>query len=349
MRPQPSRAPPECYPSPAVSEKPDLKAAYLICGNDQPKVRRAIARLRKHVFDETASDLNITTFDARSDTAAAVLQAANTPTFTLGTRLVLVTAADKWPAAERERIAGYLADPAPNVCLALVGGSFKKTERLTKLLERGKQVLRYELPKKYELANWVRERAAAHDARMGAAEARHLVAQVGDDAELLETEVVKLATYARGAAVTSDDIDTICSPTVEARIYELTDAVGRRDHGAAFRILESLFAAGGRPTDEIARAALFSLVKHVGQLLAVLDLPYEMPPAEVAKTLGVHPFTAKKLVEQRERFDRRTLERALAALADAQAAMVGKSGLEAEFLLEIALGRLLGDPALRLR
>jgi hypothetical protein len=37
------------------------------------------------------------------------------------------------------------------------------------------------------------------------------------------------------------------------------------------------------------------------------------------------------------------LERATVALADAQASMVGKSELEAEFVLEIALARLLGS------
>ena len=70
-----------------------------------------------------------------------------------------------------------------------------------------------------------------------------------------------------------------------------------------------------------------------------------MPPDEVARTLGVKPYTARKLCEQRDRFDRRALERALVALADAQASMVGKSELEAEFVLEIALARLLSGRA----
>ena len=51
-----------------MDELPDLKPAYLICGTDQPKVRRSAARLRKRVFDETASDLNISLFDARIHT-----------------------------------------------------------------------------------------------------------------------------------------------------------------------------------------------------------------------------------------------------------------------------------------
>jgi DNA polymerase-3 subunit delta len=326
-----------------VSDRTELAPAYLICGSDLPKVRRAVERLRRRVFEETSSDLNITLLDARSQSAGAVVEVADTPTFTLGTRLVLVSAADKWPVAERERIAVYLDDPAPGVCIALVGDSFKKTERLTRLLEKRKAVLRFDLPKKYELSGWVREHAKARRAHLGAGEARYLIAQVGADAQLLESEVTKLATYARGAPITIDDIDAVCSPTIEARIYELTDAVGRRDGAAAFRILENLFATAGRSGDEVARSTIWSLVKYVGQLGTVLDLPQEMPPDEVARTVGVAPYTARKLCEQRERFDRRMLDRATVALADAQASMVGKSELEAEFVLEIALARLLGS------
>ena len=133
----------------------------------------------------------------------------------------------------------------------------------------------------------------------------------------------------------------MCSPTLDARIYELTDAVGKRDAATAFRVLEGLFAGGGKRADEVARSTLFSLVRYIGQLSTVMDLPHEMPAAEVAATLGIKPYTAQKLLEQRDRFERRTLERALVALADAQAAMVGGAELDAEFSLELALGRVL--------
>jgi DNA polymerase-3 subunit delta len=323
-----------------MDELPDLKPAYLICGTDQPKVRRSAARLRKRVFDQTASELNVTLFDAHVRTVADVLQAADTATFTLGTRLLLVTSADAWKAADR--VAGYLADPVPGVCIALVGETFRKTERLTKLLEKSGQVLRYDLPKRQsDVAEWVRGRARARGAHLGLHEARHLVSQVGADPDLLENEVAKLAAYALGRSITCDDIDRVCSPTLDARIYELTDAVGKRDAPAAFRVLEGLLASGGKSSGEIARSTLFSLVRYIGQLSSVMDLPHEMPSAEVAATLGIRPYTAQKLLEQRSRFERRTIERALAALADAQAAMVGGSELDAEFSLELALGRVL--------
>jgi len=326
-----------------MDEQPALRPAYLICGTDHPKVRLAVTRLRKRVFDETASDLNITLYDGRVTPAGEVLRDAESPTFTLGTRLLLVSAADAWKAPDRDLVAAWLDDPLPGVCLALVGETFRKTERLYKLLEKGGQVLRYDVPKRQaDVAEWARGRARARGARLGAPEARHLVSQVGaEDTDLLDAEIAKLAIYTLGRPIAAEDIDEICAPTVDARIYQLTDAVGRRDAHNAFRMLEGLYASAGKTSAEVARSTLYSLVRYIGQLMTVMDLPHEMPPNEVAATLGVKPYTAQKLLEQRDRFDRRALERALAALADAQAQMVGKGELDPEFTLELALGRVL--------
>ena len=326
-----------------MTEPSDLKPAYLICGNDQPKVRRSVARLRKRVYEETGSDLNLSLFDARSQSVADVLRAADTATFTFGTRLLLVAGADSWKAADRDRVAQYLSDPVPGVCIALVGETFRKTERLTKLLEKDGQVLRFEVTKKQsDVTEWVRGRAKSRGARIGASEARYLVSQVGAESlDALDNELAKLAAYTLGRPIVEADIDAVCTPTIDARIYQLTDAVGRRDAPGAFGVLEELFAGSGKSAGEVARSTLYSLVRYIGQLSTVMDLPREMPSSEVAATLGIKPYTAQKLLEQRSRFERHALDRALAALADAQAAMVGGSELDAEFSLELALGKVL--------
>jgi DNA polymerase-3 subunit delta len=320
----------------AMADETELKPLYLICGTDKPKVRHTAARLRQRVVTESGSDLNVTVFDGRNQRAAEVLTAADTAAFAFGTRLLLVNAADKWPAADRDRLLDYLKDPAPATCIALVGETFAKTEKLTKALEKQGQVLRYDVPKRGELNDWVRARAKARRMEMSASAIRHFVALVGGDPDVAVTELDKLAVYTRGAPVTVADIEAVCSATNEARIFELTDAVGRRDVRAAFRCLETLYSGGVSPLE-----AFYSLLRHTRQLVAAAEVPSSMPAAEVAKAIGVHPFTAKKLLEQRASFDRRSLGRALVTLADAEAGMKGKSQAEPELVLEIALAQLI--------
>lgn len=322
-----------------MAETKPLEPLYLIAGSDTPKVRRAVARLRKRVHDETASDLNIFVHDGRAVRAAAVLEEARTQTFALGTRLLLVFDADRWPAADRDKLADYLSDATPDTCVALVGESFKKTERLTKLAEKRKAVLRYDLPKRYQLPDWVRERAQPRRLRLGRAEAQHLVDWSGADPDTLENEIEKLALYARGEPVTVADIESVCVQSLEASIFQLMDAVGRRDARGAFRALEILYARG---EDQI--SVFYMLLRHIRQLRVLTDLPSGTPGAEVARILGVAPFRAQKLVDQRGNFDRRDLGRALVALADAEGQMKGKAQYEPKLALEMALARLIsGD------
>jgi DNA polymerase-3 subunit delta len=319
-----------------------LKQAYLMCGTDKPKVRRAAAKLRQRVLTETASELNVVVFDAAFDSPAPVIEAANTAAFVLGTRLIMVLNADSWKVPDREVVTAYLGDPAPETCLALVATTWAKSDRLYKAVERGGEVLRYDLPKKWELAAWAQGLAKQRGVKLGRRPAQRLVAQVGDDPDLLERELEKLAAYAGDAEIAEADIDAVCTPSVEARVWELTDAVGRRQGATAFRVLESLYASG-----EDANGALYALLRHVRHLAAVVELMPDSPPTEIAKQLGVHGFTAQKLAEQRANFDRRSLGRAFVALAEAEAAMRGKSSVALEpeadtgrLALEVALARI---------
>jgi len=345
-----------------MPEPSPLKPAYLIYGTDRVKVRRAVTRLRRRVVAESGSDLNVTIVSVggaeadqradarRKEALAETLMALETPSFVLGTRLVLVTGAQRWRVNERRALVEYLKDPMPDTVLAVEGETFGKDDVLVKALgglrKGNDQVLAYDLPKKYELAGWVRDCAASHRLTIGPAEAKRLLTVVGQQPERLEREIEKLAAYCRGEPVTTAAIDDVCSAAIETRVFDLTDAVGHRDRAAAFRCLEEVFAQGEDP-----QMVFYALARHVRQLDQALEIDGEVSPSDLAKKLGVHPFTAKKLLDQRRAYDRPLIGRALAALADADAAMRGRSVVSLEssggvahgdrFSLELALSRML--------
>lgn len=331
-----------------MAEPTPLKPAYIICGSDRPKVRLAVARLKQRVVNESGSDLNVVVFDAERDPVTAVVEAASTPSFVLGTRLLLVLGAHRYKTPERKQLVAYLADPVPETVLAIEGETFAKDDALAKAVVRVGEVLRYDLPKRAALAGWVRERAARHGLSMGAPEARRLLGVSGEDPERLEREIEKLAAYSRGQPVTAEAIDEVCSPAIETKVFDLMDAVGHRDTSAAFRCLEEVYAHGENP-----QAVFYSLLRHVRLLQQTLEAAPDdrVSPSDLAKTLGVHPFAARKLLEQRRSYDRARVGRALGALAYADAALRGRPVATLEsaggvnhgdrFSLELALSRML--------
>jgi len=336
-----------------MADAAPLLAAYLIIGTDRPKVRRAVARLRQRVVVEAGSDLNVVMVDAEHDPVEVFLDAAASPGLTFGTRLLLVSNGHKWKVKARQQVVAYLQDPMPDTCVAIEGETFAASDALYKAVARLGGVLGYDLPKKYEMAGWVRERAKAHRLPLSAAVARHLLDRCGTDAghaERLEREIEKLALYCRGEAATEADVDAICTPDDDARIFDLMDAVGRRERSHSFELLEAIYASGDARND--ANGVLYSLKRHVEKLDEASQLPHA-DSSTAAKQLKVHPFTAKKLLEQREQFDRRRLGRAYRALAEAEAGLRGRAPVTLEsvggvndgdrLVVELALARLLAQ------
>ncbi len=141
------------------SARAPLKPAYLILGDDLPKIELALRRLKARIVREAGSDLNIDEFDAAVDGAAQVVNAANTLAFLSGTRLVLVRGVQAWLKADKELVARYVAAPAPDACLALVTEKLPPSDVLRVPMEKHGEVLEYRAPKEGQLPSWLVQQA----------------------------------------------------------------------------------------------------------------------------------------------------------------------------------------------
>ena len=346
---------PPCYPLGTMASPEPLKPAYLIVGSDRPKVRHAVQRLRQRVIRDSGSDLNVLVFEVdparTSEALQEVLDATSTPSLALGTRLILVLRADKLRAPQRKLLAAYLADPMPDTCIAFEAEKLGKDDALLKAVTTAGAVLRYDLPKKWEMARWVTSRAKEHRVRMSLHVAEHLLARCGSDpsrSEQIERELEKLFVYCRGEEPTEADVDAVCTPDDDTVIFNLMDALGHQDRGRCFAMLEALYASGNSRND--ANGVLYSLKRRIEQLDAALQLPHA-DKYTAAKQLGVQPFAAEKLLAQREHFDRRRIGRANRALAEAEAGLRGRAPVTLQsvggvndadrLVVELALARML--------
>lgn len=320
-----------------VAPKQPLKAAYLILGDDHPKVEIALRRLRARIMEESGTELNIDEFVAGQHSARDVVGAANTLAFLSGIRLVLVHGVDQWRKADKDAIVAYLQSPAPDSCLALVGEKLPAADPVRKAVAAIGDVLEYGAPRGAELPGWVVKEAHRLKGEIEPAAARALVQRVGDDQHLLIRELEKLVTYCGRAHVRVEDVELLSARTVEASIFDLVDAVASRRAAPAFAAVEELYATGERPT-----GLLFRVLRHFQHLSKAVALrEADMSAAEVQAELKMKPFPARKIVQQAAAYDSRSIGRALGILTDADARMKGMGTLPAELELQVCLGRLL--------
>jgi DNA polymerase-3 subunit delta len=310
----------------------DLKPVYLIAGTDRPKIDTALERLRARFAAEAVEAASA--IDTSGEAAAALCNAGS---LFGDARLVLVTEAERWKAADVKALQAYLAAPAPATTLALVAGEIKKDSPLAKACAKAGDLLVYDVPKR-NLAGWVAERFRQLGVPAEPDACAALVQLVGDDPQALASEIDKLATWAAGEPIGEREVEELAVAFAETPSFALTDAWGRRDPAAVLEASETILERESKPRRDTSARLAATLGSHVTRVRACRRLAAEgIRPRDAAGRLKMHPFYAEKLFAQSERFSEQELGAALVRLARLDLALKGESRLTAELELQRAL------------
>ena len=166
-------------------------------------------------------------------------------------------------------------------------------------------------PKGAQLETWLSKRAQALGVRLTPDAARLLADAVGSDLRVLASEVDKLATYVGAQGVISPAEVKLLTPTThQARVFDLTDALARRDRARALGLLHELLDAGESPLGIVALTA-----HQTRSLLQVKALAQRgLRPAQIAQTAGMSPYVVEKSLPLARQFTFAQLEAAHHAL-----------------------------------
>ncbi len=152
----------------------------------------------------------------------------------------------------------------------------------------------------------------------------------------LDNELEKLVSYALGRRIETKDVDALVPDEDVADIFKFIDAMSLRDAGAAYRIMRGVLVRGESPL-----VVLSHLARQTRLLISAKDYP-SLNSDQLAQTIGVHPYVAKKASQQAERFSLRELEGAHAALLDADIA-IKTGGMDEGTALDLVVAALCGE------
>jgi len=322
---------------------------YLVTGSDRPKVDRTLERLRGH-FDPGAVE-RFTAAGQDGVSGEDVVAACNAGSLLGDSRLVLVTEVDGrpddrgrltggWKKADVDAVVAYLAAPAPGTVLCLVGQALKRDSPLGKACAKTGSVLEWEVAKG-KLDQWVAEEFAKRGIKVERAACHELVQLVGDDKLALALEVDKLATWAAGEPVGSDEVRQLAVAGADRPPWDLTDAWGDHDVATALAVVEEKLDRNAMPRRAQAAMLAGSLAAHLARLRQLTAVAREgVRPREAAGRLRLHPFQAEKLARQAERFSSEELDDATVRLAQLDHALKGGSRLAADLELQRAVADL---------
>jgi DNA polymerase III delta subunit len=267
--------------------------------------------------------LGITRHDARTDTAGAIMlsgQAQGLFDAVDEPRVVIVD------HAEALKDLDLIASFPPEAALVLVAverlatGRSRRGQRakapnapaanLVEAVEvAGGVVERIERLAPVDVPGWITARARLHDVKMEPAAVSTLASAVGSDTERIEQEVKKLGAYAKQASVTADDVRGLVSGAIEADVFELTQAVVRKDARTAVGTLERLLADGNA-----VQQILALLLWQFRVLLFASAMRSNADAERMAKAIRSSPYAIQRATAFARRVTRADVLRAYEAI-----------------------------------
>jgi len=134
---------------------------------------------------------------------------------------------------------------------------------------------------------------------------------------LLDNEIEKLITYRGNAPIRAEDVRMLVASVNEANIFDLVDAIGKRQTKHALDLLHAHLAQNAAP-----QYLLTMIVRQFRMLLQLRDLAARNVPLDSAREqLRLHPFVAQKTWTQALNFTLPHLEAIYQRLLDTDLAM----------------------------
>jgi len=182
---------------------------------------------------------------------------------------------------------------------------------------------------------WLQRRAKQKKIAIEGQAIQMLSTFVGPNLRQLDNELEKLATYASGRAVNAGDVRLLVSDASEALIWDMTDALSRRNGRKAMQALVEL-----RKGDANAFYLLTMIARQYRVILQVKEAERSLGSNEnaIGKQLGLHPFPVKKALDQSRSYSFDQLEDILEQMLEADYAM--KTGADLETTIDLLVAGL---------
>ncbi|MBI5086294.1 MAG: DNA polymerase III subunit delta [Acidobacteria bacterium] len=252
-----------------ISKQPP-EPVYLFAGPESYRRTACRAALLDKVLTPDEREEGYVRHDLDELGLAEVIDDARSMSLFASRRLIVVTSAES--ALPRGRAArdddeedssakdggaaaltAYCKDPTPGVVLVFDarkwdfdGEDKAKMERLRKFYAAIPSAVEFARLSAQDARLFAQDYASTHSLRLGNAEMDLLVEATAADASRIATEIEKLALFAqsRGGKVTIDDIATLVPNAQETTIFNLVNALARRNRMESMQLLDTLVREG---------------------------------------------------------------------------------------------------------
>lgn|GEM_PF-1026557 len=284
---------------------------YFFHGDEPYPIDHLIRLMVETCIDPATRDFNLDILTGEETDGKTIADRASAFPLMAEKRFVFVRQIQKLATSDRKILLQYAANPSPSTCLVLTAGKVETRQKFYQELIRMSREFESRPLYENQAVQWVKRQFRGRDKKITDDAALFLVQQVGMSLWGLHHEIEKVLTFAPEVqTITRDEISAVAGISRQHTVWELTDAVGRKDLPAAIRILDHLLEARQSPAGMIG-----DLCRRMTQLLQIrIRLDRGLAVERVTRDLALKPYFGTLFAAQAGGYSAENLECALKTL-----------------------------------
>lgn len=270
----------------------NFKQIYLLYGEEDYLKHQYRDRFVKALVAD-GDTMNYSYYEGKTTDVKQVIDLAETLPFFSERRLIVFENTGFFKSAGSE-LAEYIPSMPETTYFVFVEKEVDKRSKLYKAVKAKGHIVELAVQDEETLRKWVLGLVKKEKKQMTGADAAYFLYKVGTSMENITKELEKLFCYTLGREqISREDIDALCVTQIEDHIFDMVNAVARKEQKKALRLYYDLLTLKVSPMK-----ILFLMTREYRLFFHVKGLMSQgFDKKEIASKAGIVPFAVGKYME----------------------------------------------------
>ncbi|MDE3182196.1 MAG: DNA polymerase III subunit delta [Bacteroidota bacterium] len=297
----------------------EFKPVYWLEGDEDYFIDEVMEYAEKKILTESEAEFNQTVFYGKDANWADIVNACRRYPMFAERQVVLLKEAQQMK--DVDKLESYVENPLPTTILVVSykGKTLDGRQKFSKLIKKKGEVFLSKKIYENQLPGWINSYLQTTGFTIKPKAMALLVDHIGNDLSRIVNEIEKLSLNLTEKNITEDDIEKFIGISKEYNIFELQNALSRKDQAKAIRIIQYFEA---NPKAVPIQLILPSLYSYFSKILTVYQM-HDKSERAIKPVFNYNPALVEQVMETIKNYSFLEMEQVILLLHDANLKSIG--------------------------
>ncbi|MBS5793990.1 MAG: DNA polymerase III subunit delta [Clostridiales bacterium] len=284
---------------------------YVIFGEEEYLKNIYEKKLISNIIDENFKMMNFDIFEGKNVNISNIIDACDTMPFMSDYRIVILKNTGLIYDGKKDdtiKLENYLHTLPKTTILIFIEEKIDKKLKIFKTISNIGTFHKIDILSENELVNWILNVFKDNNKNISAKEAIYIIRNIGFNMEILLNEINKLISFKGSSTkITINDIDNICTKSIESKIFDLINFMSNKDMDNAIKIYKNLIVNKTSPF------VILNMISRQFRIILQTKYLYNKNYSinNIVSALELRDFIVKEAIKQSKNFSIKILLQAI--------------------------------------